>query len=30
MVKRLWRIVIYEEVYLHAYSDEWEAEISQA
>jgi putative transposase len=27
-VERLWRSVKYEEVYLHAYSDSWEAEIS--
>ncbi|MFM7753044.1 MAG: IS3 family transposase, partial [Cyanobium sp.] len=28
LVERLWRTVKYEEVYLHAYSDGWEAEIS--
>jgi len=26
-VERLWRTVKYEEVYLHTYSDGWEAEI---
>ena len=30
LVERLWRTVKYEEVYLHAYSDGWEAEISLA
>jgi len=30
LVERLWRIVKYEEVYLPAYSDVWEAEISLA
>ncbi|MDB4345379.1 transposase [bacterium] len=30
MVERLWRILKYEEVYIHAYSDGWEAEISLA
>ena len=30
LLERLWRIVKYEEVYLHAYSDVWEAEISLA
>lgn len=30
LVERLWRIVKYEEVYLHVYSDGWEAEISLA
>jgi putative transposase len=30
LVERLWRTVKYEEVYLHAYSDCWEAEISLA
>jgi len=30
LVGRLWRTVKYEEVYLHAYSDAWEAEISLA
>ena len=29
-VERLWRSVKYEEVYLRAYSDGWEAEISLA
>jgi putative transposase len=29
-VKRLWRTVKYEEVYIHAHSDGWEAEISLA
>jgi len=28
LVERLWRTVKYEEVYLHAYSDGWKAEIS--
>jgi transposase InsO family protein len=28
LVERLWRTVKCEEVYLHAYSDGWEAEIS--
>lgn len=28
LVERLWRTVTYVEVYLHAYSDGWEAEIS--
>jgi len=28
--ERSWRTVKYEEVYLHAYSDGWEAEISLA
>ena len=28
LVERLWRTVKYEEVYLRAYSDGWEAEIS--
>ena len=28
LVERLWRTVKYEEVYLHAYSDGWDAEIS--
>lgn len=27
LVDRLWRIVMYEEVYLHAYIDGWEVEI---
>ena len=30
LVERLWRTVKYEEVYLHAYSDGWEAEIRLA
>ena len=30
LVKRLWRTVKYEEVYLHAYRDGWEAKISLA
>ena len=30
LVERLWRTVKYEEVYLHAYSDGWDAEISLA
>ena len=30
LVERLWRTVQYEEVYIHAYSDGWEAEISLA
>ncbi len=30
LIERLWRTVKYEEVYLHAYSDGWEAEISLA
>ena len=30
LVERLWRTVKYEEVYLYAYSDGWEAEISLA
>ena len=30
LVERLWRTVKYEEVYLHAHSDGWEAEISLA
>jgi putative transposase len=30
LVERLWRTVKYEEVYLRAYSDGWEAEISLA
>jgi putative transposase len=30
LVERLWRTVKYEEVYLHAYRDGWEAEISLA
>jgi putative transposase len=30
LVERLWRTVKYEEVYLHAYSDGWEAKISLA
>jgi len=30
LVERLWRTVKYEEVYLHAYSDGWDAEISKA
>jgi putative transposase len=30
LVERLWRTVKYEEVYLHAYSDGWEAEINLA
>ncbi len=30
LVKRLWRTVKYKEVYLRAYSDGWEAEISLA
>ncbi|MBV2352097.1 IS3 family transposase [Synechococcus sp. HK05] len=30
LVERLWRTVKYEEVYLHAYSDGWHAEISLA
>ena len=30
LVERLWRTVKYEEVYLRAYSDVWEAEISLA
>ena len=29
-VERLWRTLKYEEVYLHAYNDNWEAEISLA
>ena len=28
LVERLWRILKYEEVYLRAYRDSWEAEIS--
>lgn len=28
LVERLWRTVKYEEVYLSAYSDDWDAEIS--
>jgi len=28
LVERLWRTIKYEEVYLRAYSDGWEAEIS--
>lgn len=28
LVERTWRTVKYEEVYLHAYSDYWDAEIS--
>ncbi len=28
MVERLWRTVRYKEVYIHAYSDGWEAETS--
>lgn len=30
LVERLWRTVKYEEVYIHAYNDGWEAEISLA
>jgi putative transposase len=30
LVERLWRTVKYEEVYLHAYSDDWQAEVSLA
>ncbi len=30
LVVRLWRTLKYEEVYLHAYSDGWEAEINLA
>ena len=30
LVERLWRTVKYKEVYIHAYSDGWEAEISLA
>ena len=30
LVERLWRTVKYEEVYLHAYSDGWDAEVSLA
>jgi len=30
LVKRLWRTVKYEEVYLDAYNDGWDAEISLA
>jgi len=30
LVERLWRTVKYEEVYLHAYSDGWDAETSLA
>ncbi len=30
LVERLWRTLKYEEVYLRAYSDDWEAEINQA
>ena len=30
LVERVWRTVKYEEVYLHAYSDGWDAEISLA
>ncbi len=30
LVERLWREVKYEEVYLHAYSSGWEAEINLA
>ncbi len=30
LVERLWRTVKYEEVYLRAYSDGWEAEINLA
>ncbi len=30
LVEKLWRTVKYEEVYIHAYSDGWEAEISLA
>jgi putative transposase len=30
LVERLWRTLKYEEVYLHAYSDGWETEISLA
>jgi putative transposase len=30
LVERLWRTVKYEEVYLHAYNDGWDAEISLA
>jgi putative transposase len=30
LVKRLWRTVKYEQVYLDAYSDGWNAEISLA
>ncbi len=30
LVERLWRTLKYEEVYLHAYSDGWGAEISLA
>jgi len=28
LLERLWRTVKYEEVYLHAYNDRWDAEIS--
>ena len=30
LVERLWRTLKYEEVYLHAYNDGWEAEVSLA
>jgi putative transposase len=30
LVERLWRTLKYEEVYLHAYSDGWDAEVSLA
>jgi putative transposase len=30
LVERLWRTLKYEEVYLRAYSDGWDAEISLA
>ena len=30
LVERLWRTLNYEEVYLHAYNDGWEAEVSLA
>ena len=30
LVERLWRTVKYEEVYIHAYRDGWQAEISLA
>jgi len=29
-VERLWRTIKYEEVYMHAYSDGWDAEIRLA
>ena len=30
LVERLWRTLNYEEVYLHAYNDGWEAEVNLA